>query len=129
MSTLPDRPHTALLVIDVQAGVVADTYQRDAVVANIGTLVDKARGAGVPVVWVQHSDEQLMKGSQAWEYVPELARQAAEPLVHKTFGDAFEDTDLGDVLAKAGVGRLVVTGRPMDASGPRSMAPLGAATT
>jgi nicotinamidase-related amidase len=115
MTTLSDRPNTALMVIDVQKGVVADAYQRDAVVANIGTLVDKAREEGVLIVWVQHSDRQLEKGSDAWEYVPELTRQESEPLVHKTFGDAFEDTDLEEVLAKAGVGRLVVTGAQTDA--------------
>ncbi len=115
MTTLSDRPNTALMVIDVQKGVVADAHQRDAVVANIGTLVDKAREEGVPIVWVQHSDEQMEKGSDAWAYVPELARQESEPLVHKTFGDSFEDTDLEEVLAKAGVGRLVVTGAQTDA--------------
>ena len=115
MTTLSDRPNTALMVIDVQKGVVADAHQRNAVVANIRRLVDKAREEGVPVVWVQHSDEQLEKGSDAWEYVPELARQDSEPLVHKTFGDSFEGTDLEEVLAKAGVGRLVVTGAQTDA--------------
>jgi nicotinamidase-related amidase len=115
MTTLSDRPNTALMVIDVQKGVVAGAHQHDAVVANISTLVDKAREEGVPIVWVQHSDEQLEKGSDAWEYVPELARQESEPLVHKTFGDSFEDTDLEEVLAKAGVGRLVVTGAQTDA--------------
>jgi nicotinamidase-related amidase len=103
-----------LLVIDVQKGVVADAHQRDAVIANIGTLVDKAREERVPIVWVQHSDEQLEKGSDAWEYVPELARQESEPLVHKTFGDSFEGTGLAEVLATAGVGRLVVTGAQTD---------------
>ncbi|MGW1490010.1 cysteine hydrolase family protein [Streptomyces sp. NPDC002402] len=115
MTTLSDRPHTALMVIDVQKGVVADAHQRDAVVANIRTLVDRARAEGVPIVWVQHSDDHLQKGSEAWEYVPELARQESEPLVHKTFGDSFEDTDLEEVLAEAGVGRLVVTGAETDA--------------
>ena len=115
MTTLPDRPNTALMVIDVQKGVVAEAHQRDAVVANIGTLVDTARKEGVPVVWVQHSGEQLEKGSEAWEYVPELARQESEPLVRKTFGDSFEGTDLEEVLARAGVGRLVVTGAQTDA--------------
>ncbi|MBA2806802.1 cysteine hydrolase [Streptomyces sp. KM273126] len=115
MTTLPDRPNTALLVIDVQKGVVDEAHQRDAVVANIGKLVEKARSEGVPVVWVQHSDEHLAKGSDAWEYVPELARQEPEPVVHKTFGDSFEDTDLEEVLAGAGVGRLVVTGAETDA--------------
>jgi nicotinamidase-related amidase len=115
MTTLSDRPKTALVVIDVQNGVVAEAYQRDAVIANINTLVDRARDAGVPVVWVQHSDEQLVQGSEAWAYVPELTRRDSEPLVHKTYGDSFEGTDFEDVLAAAGVGRLVVAGAQTDA--------------
>jgi nicotinamidase-related amidase len=115
MTTLSDRPNTALIVIDVQNGVVAEAHERDAVVANISTLVDKARGEGVPIVWVQHSDEQLVQGSDAWAYVPELPRQADEPLVHKSYGDSFEDTDLEEVLAKASVGRLIVAGAQTDA--------------
>lgn len=115
MSTLSDRPNTALMVIDVQKGVVADTHLREAVIANISSLVDKAREEGVPIVWVQHSDEQLEKGSDAWQYAPELARQESEALVHKSFGDSFEDTGLEELLAKAGVGRLVVTGAQTDA--------------
>ena len=114
MTTLSDRPNTALMVIDVQNGVVAGTYQRDAVVANIGTLVGKARAEGVPIVWVQHSDKNLEKGSDAWQYVTELPRQESEPLVHKTYADSFEDTDLEEVLTKTGVGRLVVTGAQTD---------------
>ncbi|RAN74092.1 cysteine hydrolase [Bacillus sp. SRB_336] len=115
MTTLSDRPNTALVVIDVQNGVVDAAYGRDAVVANIGDLVEKAREAGTPVVWVQHSDEQLREGSEAWKYVPELVRREPEPLVHKTFGDSFEATDLEAVLARAGVGHLVVVGAQTDA--------------
>ena len=115
MTVLLDRPNTALIVIDVQKGVVANAHQRDAVVSNISALVDKAREGGVLIVWVQHSDEQLAAGSEAWEYVPELVRRASEPLVHKKFGDAFEDTDLEQALAEARVGRLVVSGAQTDA--------------
>src|SRR4051794_13740196 len=115
MTTLADRPNTALVVIDVQNGVVGEAVARDAVISNINTLVEKARSEGVPVVWVAHSDDELQKGSEAWEYVPELKRDDSEPLVHKNYGDSFEDTDLEDVLAKAGVGRLVVTGAQTDA--------------
>jgi nicotinamidase-related amidase len=114
MTTLENRPNTALLVIDVQTGVVAGAHERDTVVANVGSLVDRARQNGIPVVWVQHSDEGLEKGSEAWEYVPELTRQEAEPVVHKTFGDSFEATDLEEVLAAAGVGHLVVAGAQTD---------------
>ncbi|MDX6206870.1 MAG: hypothetical protein QOE76_589 [Frankiales bacterium] len=115
MTTLSDRPNTALMVIDVQKGVVDEALLRDAVVGRIGTLVDKARAEDVPIVWVQHSDEELSIGSEPWEYVPELVRRDSEPLVHKSFGDAFEDTDLEEVLAKAGIGRLVVAGAETDA--------------
>ncbi|MDA8318345.1 MAG: cysteine hydrolase family protein [Actinomycetota bacterium] len=115
MTTLPDRPNTALLVIDVQKGVVASAHDRDGVIANIGTLIDRARAENVPVIWVQHSDEELQRGSESWEYVPELVRRDDEPLVHKTYGDSFEDTDLEARLAERGVGRLVVTGAQTDA--------------
>ena len=114
MSTLSDRPNTALVVIDVQNGVVGGAHERDQVVANIDTLVGKARADGVPVVWVQHSGENLEQGSEAWQLVPELDRQESEPLVHKTFADSFEDTDLEEVLAKAGIGRLFVSGAQTD---------------
>ena len=43
MTTLENRPNTALLVIDVQNGVVEGAHERDAVVANVGSLVEKAR--------------------------------------------------------------------------------------
>jgi nicotinamidase-related amidase len=114
MTTLSDRPNTALVVIDVQIGVVSGAHERDAVVANIGRLVDRAREESVPIVWVQHNSKGMTKGSDAWEYVPELVRQESEPLVHKTFPDSFEETDLETVLADAGVGRLVVAGAQTD---------------
>jgi nicotinamidase-related amidase len=115
MTNLPDRPNTALLVIDVQNDVVANAYNRDGVIANINTLLGKARAENVPVVWVQHSDEHMPENSAGWEYVPELVREDSEPLVHKRYGDSFEDTDLETVLASHGVGRLVVTGAQTDA--------------
>lgn len=115
MTTLKDRPNTALLVVDVQNGVVASAHQRDAVVANVSSLVEKARREQVPVVWVQHSDEQLARGSDTWRIVPELAPGAAEPLVEKRYGDSFEDTSLETVLSDLGVGRLVVVGAQTDA--------------
>jgi nicotinamidase-related amidase len=114
MSTFTDRPHTALLVIDVQNGVVAEAHDRDRVVANVATLVDRARSARVPVVWVQHSGDNLERGSDGWRYVPELPQADGEPVVHKRYGDSFEDTDLEAVLANAGVGHLAVAGAQTD---------------
>lgn len=114
MTTLTDRPNTALVVIDVQNGVVGGSHNRDDVVANIATLVDKARAADVDVVWVAHNSDDLPVDSEQWQYVPELKRDDAEPLVHKTYADSFEDTELESVLADKSIGRLVVAGAQTD---------------
>ncbi|MCU1367444.1 MAG: isochorismatase hydrolase [Ilumatobacteraceae bacterium] len=115
MTTLQDRPNTALLVIDMQKGVVGDAYDVDRVVANIGSLVEKARAEDVPVIWVQHSDGDMPIGSDGWQYIAALQRADDEPLVQKTYGDSFEDTDLESILSANKVGRLVVTGAQTDA--------------
>ncbi len=114
MTTLKDRPNTALLVIDVQQGVMASSINRDAVISNIKSLVEKARAEDVPVVWVQHNDRGLPRDSEVWQYVPELKRNDEEPLVHKSYGDSFEGTDLEKQLTERGVGRLIVTGAQTD---------------
>ena len=114
MTTLENRPNTALLVVDVQTCVVEGAHERDVVVENVGSLVDKARREGVPVVWVQHSDESIVRGSDGWRIVPELAPDTDEPLVEKNYGDSFEATTLEQVLSDRGVGRLVVVGAQTD---------------
>jgi nicotinamidase-related amidase len=114
MSTLEGREASALLVIDVQNGVIDGAYRRDEVVGTIRSLVDRARDEGVPVVWIQHSDDNIEYGSDAWQYVPELSRADDEALVPKHWADAFEETALEEVLASAGVGRIVVTGSQTD---------------
>lgn len=114
MTTLENRPNTALLVIDVQQGVVEEAVRRDEVVATIGAVVDRARTEQVPVVWVRHSDENLVHGSDNWQIVPELSPGESEPVVDKHYGDSFEATDLESVLAERGVGRLVVVGAQTD---------------
>lgn len=118
MTTLADRPNTALLVIDVQNCVVENGWERDAVVANIKQLVDRARASAVPVVWVQHADLEdggIDYGSDRWQIVPELEPDPSETIVHKNYGDSFEATDLESVLSDLAVGRLLVTGAQTDA--------------
>src|ERR1700730_17434354 len=83
MSTLENRPNTALLVIDVQNGVVEGAHARDAVVANVGSLVEKARRGRVPVVWVQQTDEQLAEGSDDWRIVPAIAPGDSSSSAHR----------------------------------------------
>ena len=115
MTTLQDRPNTALLVVDVQNGVVAGGHERDAVVANISRLVDKARAEDVPVIWVQHSDDGIVRGSEDWQIVPELKPQGSERLIEKNYNDSFDDTNLEQALEELRVGRLIVVGAQTDA--------------
>jgi nicotinamidase-related amidase len=115
LTTIDNRPNTALLVIDVQNGVVEGAHRRDEVVANIAGLVDRARSEHVPVVWVQHSDDGLQRGSDDWRIVPELVPDVAEPLIEKHYGDSFEDTGLEATLSDLAVGRLIVVGAQTDA--------------
>lgn len=114
MTTLANRPNQALLVIDVQRDVVANAYEREAVVGTINSLVHKARTEEVPVIWVQHGDDDLPANTDGWQIVDELAPLEGEAIVHKQFRDSFEETTLESILDEHGVGSLVVTGSQTD---------------
>jgi len=114
LTTLENRPNSALLVIDMQNNALERAHDRDAVVAKVADLVERARHAGMPVVWIQHFDEHLARETDGWQIVPELTPGDAEPLVEKSYGDSFEDTELGAVLSGLRVGRLVVVGAQTD---------------
>ena len=113
MTTLENRPNTALLVIDVQNAAVDRALERDAVVANVGSLVEKARREGVRGLGPALR-RALARASEPWQIVPELTPGDTEPLVEKAHGDSFEDTTLETVLSGLGVGRLVVVGAQTD---------------
>jgi nicotinamidase-related amidase len=114
MATLVDRPNTALVVIDLQNDVVANAYRRNEVISAVKTLIERARMARTPVIWVRHADEELEAGSEAWQIVAELAPLPEEAIVEKGYRDAFEGTDLEQVLSRLRVGKLIVTGAQTD---------------
>ncbi|WP_244126455.1 isochorismatase family protein [Burkholderia gladioli] len=114
MTTLANRPHLALAVVDLQNGVIAQAHRRDEVLAVVDGLVRQARAASVPVIWVRHADGDLPAGSEAWRIVPELSPAPHEAIVEKHYRDAFEDTDLEAVLSRLRVGRLMVVGAQTD---------------
>ena len=109
MTTL-GRDKSALLVIDVQNQVVEGAYNKDQVISNINSAVMKARAAGVPVVWVQHSDDWMAIGSDDWQIVPELLPAEGEAKVGKLYRNSFEATDLESVLERLEVGHVYVCG-------------------
>jgi len=109
MTTL-GRTKSALLVIDVQNQVVEGALNKEQVIANIDAAVAKARAAGVPVVWVQHSDDWMAIGSDDWQIVPQLTPAEGEAKVGKLYRNSFEATNLEEVLAALGVGHVYVCG-------------------
>jgi nicotinamidase-related amidase len=109
MTTLV-RSKSALLVIDVQNQVVEGAFNKDQIIANINTAVDKARSAGIPVVWVQHSDDWMPIDSHDWQIVPELSPAVDEARVRKLYRNSFEATNLEVVLEQLDVGHLYICG-------------------
>jgi nicotinamidase-related amidase len=110
MATIREGNKTALLVVDVQVGVMRTAYNAEKVVSNIVKAVAKARAQGVPVIWVQHADEDLVYGSDDWQWVPELVPAEGETRVYKQYNSSFEETTLSDILRDLGVSRVVLCG-------------------
>jgi len=110
MATIREGNKTALVVVDVQVGVVRDAWDAPRIVRNVATAVDKARQAGVPVIWVQHADEELVHGSPDWQLPPELAPVEGERRIDKHYNSSFEETNLDAMLAELGVSRVVLAG-------------------
>jgi nicotinamidase-related amidase len=106
------RPGTqsALLVVDVQVGVVANAGDVSRQLDHITLAVRKARDADVPVIWVQHDDEELTKGSAEWQWVPALVPRPEDVRVYKNFNSSFERTSLETELAARGVSHIVLCG-------------------
>lgn len=106
---------TVLLVVDVQTDVISDCFDGETILGRIDELVLRARHADVPIVWVQHSGPGLPRESVGWEVAEPLMPSPNEPVVHKTYGDAFEDTTLGEILTRLEADSLVVVGCETDA--------------
>ena len=105
-----ERGQAALIVIDVQVNVVKSAYKRDEIVANMAAAVDGARNAGVPVIWVRHSAEDLPLNTDGWQIVPELVPAVGEEIIEKTFRSTFEATNFEDVLAAKKISHLYICG-------------------
>lgn len=105
---------SALLVIDVQSGLFerpVPIYNASGLLQNITSLVEQAHRKSIPVVYIQHSGERiLIKNSPAWQLHPQIQLLKVDSIVHKSHGNAFEDTILAEVLRKDNITTLVITG-------------------
>jgi nicotinamidase-related amidase len=110
MATVREGNQAVLVVVDVQVRVMSEAWDAPRIIRNVVRAVERARAQGAPVIWVQHSDEELVYGSPEWQWVPELAPAEGEPLIHKRFNSSFEQTALEDQLAKFGATHIVLAG-------------------
>lgn len=110
MATVREGNKGVLLIVDVQAGVMSDSWDAPRIIKNVSRAVNRARAQGVPVLWVQHADKELPYGSPEWQWVSELAPAEGEPLIHKQFNSSFEQTTLEEELAKLGATHIALAG-------------------
>ena len=127
----------ALLVYDMQVGVLAQIEDGDRVLHNVLRLLDAARAAGVRTVFLRHyfmptalqgvyqlrqakvwqrkaraadTSPLIPHGSPGFELVPELEPRDSEPVIDKITMSAFEGTPLDIVLRDCGVRAFVIAG-------------------
>ena len=110
MATVREGNKPVLLVVDVQVGVMSDSWDSPRIIKNVSLAVERARAQSVPVVWVQHSSQELVHGSPPWQWVAELAPTAGEALIHKRFESSFEQTTLEAELARLGTTHIALAG-------------------
>jgi nicotinamidase-related amidase len=110
MTTVREGTSGVLLVVDVQVDVMAGAWDSERIITNVGRAVERARAEGVPVVWVQHSDDEMPEGSPEWQLVPGLVPDESELLIRKNFNSSFEQTDLEAELTKLGATHIVLAG-------------------
>jgi len=110
MSTVRPGDQAALVIVDVQVGVMAESWEASKVIRNVARATERAREAGIPVIWVQHQAEDLPRDSPTWQLVPELVPALGEQRIYKHFPSSFEATDLEDSLARIGATHIVLAG-------------------
>lgn len=108
----------ALLIIDVQEGMFSygdGPFNGQAVVNNITDLIQRAREANVPIIYIQHTSHKVFpKGSKSWEIYHDIAPVDQDIVIEKTEWDAFLRTDLQDTLLEHDIKELIITGMQTD---------------
>ena len=115
-------PKTALIVVDLQKGIVSRpiAHPMDGVVKNVVALTEAFRARGLPVVLVNvaggapgrtEQPRPAMQLPSGWtDLIPELNQQPGDHVVTKHTRGAFTNTDLEAHLKGLGVTQVVIVG-------------------
>jgi nicotinamidase-related amidase len=106
---------TALLVIDVQVGIIEGfhAHRGPVVLEQINKLLSKARASNMPIIYVQHDGEAghpLEVGTEGWQIHPEIKPREQDLIIRKRASDSFFETTLQRELEARSVRHLIVTG-------------------
>ena len=110
MATVREGNKPVMVVVDVQVGVMKEAWQAQRTIKNVSRAVERARCEAVPVIWIQHSNQELLKASGQWQLVPELVPAEGEAVIHKKYNSSFEQTSLDSELASLGATHVVLAG-------------------
>jgi nicotinamidase-related amidase len=100
----------ALLIVDMQAGMLAEVPDAEALTARIAELAARARADGRPVFVIQHEAADLIPGEPGWQLAEAIAPHEGDILLAKRNADSFIGTDLDERLRGLGISHVVVTG-------------------
>ncbi len=107
---------SAFILIDAQVNMfdpVSPVSSADLLLARLVTLVQRARAAHVPIVFVRNcgrAGDPDERGTPGWELHPLLRPADGDLVLDKTTGDTFASTRLRDELKARGIGHLVIAG-------------------
>ncbi|HBE27174.1 MAG TPA: cysteine hydrolase [Ktedonobacter sp.] len=104
--------NTALLIIDVQTGLVDGTkpvHKLPELLANINTLIAQARSTKTPIIYIQDNDVDEI-GSPGWQIHEAIAPKEGDLVIRKPETDAFYGTSLQEDLIARDIKHLVVSG-------------------
>jgi len=111
---------TALLIIDVQHGVFMRKeydgmaiYNEDILLNNLKRLIQKAKSANTPIIYIQHMYENfplMEKGQPLWDVHPNIKPESTDVIIEKYHADAFLNSTLDETLKNLGITDLVITG-------------------
>jgi len=110
MTTRSNGGRSALLVVDVQVGVMSQLWDSTRTIGTVSQAVERARLQGIPIVWILHTAEHLPKGSDEWQLVPKLVPAEGEPILDKVYNSAFAETELQSELERLGITHILLCG-------------------
>lgn len=103
----------ALLVIDLQNGVCYgqnELFDLEPLLAKVNQRIADYRRQQLPIIFIQHEDEELVKGCESWQLVPQLKNLPEDYYVGKTHANSFYQTNLQELLQELAIKNLEIVG-------------------